>query len=416
MLRINSYLIKPFRIALALMVTVSATAQQSLTIDEAVKRAVSNNGAVRTAQNHGDAQTALKKSSIDLPKTDISLLQGQYNSYSRNDNNITITQSIPFTAFGAQASYNKALAVAARLNTEVVSNDIVYQVKQAYYQLAYAFAYRDLLLQQDTLFAGFLRSASLRYETGESTLLEKTTAETQYNEIVNQKRQHAATIAKIESQLKLLCGIKPDITLSIQPLTILNSADVDSLSHTLNPSLRYHAQQVEVAKKEKRLEAARLAPDFFIGAFSQTLIGNPANESGKLATKNNRFTGFQVGVAIPLWFIPHQARIRSLEFKQKAAESSNQYFSMALQSQVQSAIGQIQASRASVEYYSSSALPNAALILRQAQTAFQNGEIGYSEYLLGLRNGIAIREGYLKAVHDLNQSIIYLEYLTGKQQ
>jgi cobalt-zinc-cadmium resistance protein CzcA len=52
--------------------------------------------------------------------------------------------------------------------------------------------------------------------------------------------------------------------------------------------------------------------------------------------------------------------------------------------------------------------------LKQVQTAYQNGEIGYAEYLLGLRNANSIRENYLQTLQQYNLSIIQLEFLAGR--
>ena len=75
----------------------------------------------------------------------------------------------------------------------------------------------------------------------------------------------------------------------------------------------------------------------------------------------------------------------------------------------------LQAHKNNLDYYLRSSLPNAHLILKQAQVAFQQGEIGYPEYLLGIRNAITIKENYLKTLNNYNQSVIYIQYLTGKK-
>jgi cobalt-zinc-cadmium resistance protein CzcA len=72
-----------------------------------------------------------------------------------------------------------------------------------------------------------------------------------------------------------------------------------------------------------------------------------------------------------------------------------------------------QATRSSLDYYQSSALVNAQLILTQSQAAFRGGEINYAEYLMGLRNALSVQENYLSTLRDYNQSIIYIDYLSG---
>jgi cobalt-zinc-cadmium resistance protein CzcA len=78
-----------------------------LTLEQAIETALKNNGSVQAATYNVESQRALKKTGFDLPKTNVSLLYGQYNSYSKNDNNLTVTQTIPFTAFGSQGALNQ---------------------------------------------------------------------------------------------------------------------------------------------------------------------------------------------------------------------------------------------------------------------------------------------------------------------
>lgn len=386
----------------------------NLTIQQAIEVALKNNVGIRAAAYEVESQKQLKKTSFDLPKTSVALMYGQYNSYTKNDNNIAISQSIPFTALGSQGSLNRSLIASTQLKKATTENELVYQVKQVFYQVAFLQARNGLLLQQDSIYEGFLKAASFRYKTGETNLLEQTTAETQRNEVKNQLRQNEASITVLRTQLKTLLNSEtlPEIAESnLRELQF--SATPDTIALAANPSLAYMRQQVEVAQSQKKVEAAKFAPDLLIGFFTQTLTGSVNPENGAVATTSDRFTGFQVGVSIPLWFAPHQGRVKAASLNQQAAQSNYQYYQTTLHGQLQQAAQQYSKNRSSLEYYRSSAIPNAELILKQSQIAFRGGEIGYAEYLLGVRNAISIKEGYLQTVNDFNQSIIYIEFLSG---
>lgn len=386
------------------------------TLEQAVDVALKNNSGIKAAAYEVEYQKQLKKTSFDLPKTNVSLLYGQYNSYSKNDNNITVSQAIPFTALGSQGALNRALVASTELKKTATENELVYQVKQVYHQLAFAQARHDLLLQQDSIYEGFLKSASLRYKTGESNLLEQTTAETQRNEVKNQLRQNEATLMVLRTQLKTLLNTEelPDISESVLREVEFNESP-DTTALAANPSLAYMRQQVEVAQSQKKVEAAKFAPDLLVGFFTQTLIGAINTENGAIATGSDRFTGFQVGVSIPLWFVPHQGRVKAAEFNRQATQSNYQYYQTTLKGQLQQAAQRYVQNKNSLTYYRTSALPNADLILKQSAIAFRNGEIGYVEYFLGLRNALTIKEGYLQTLNDYNQSIIYIEFLSGNK-
>jgi cobalt-zinc-cadmium resistance protein CzcA len=390
--------------------------KQVVDLQQAIEIALKNNEGIKAVTYEVESKKQLKKTSLDLPKTDITFMRGQYNSYYKNDNNITVMQSIPFTSLGSNGVLNRSLVESSELKKASTENELIYQVKQTYYQLAYANARHELLLQQDSIYEGFFKAASLRYKAGETNLLEQTTAEAQRNEIKNQIRQNEATQFILRTQLKMLMNsdVLPEISEEpFKEIDLSNSLDTTALAS--NPSLAFMRQQVEVTKSEKKVEASKFAPDLLVGFFSQTLIGAVNTETGEVASSSDRFTGFQIGVSVPLWFVPHQGRVKAASLQQQAAQSEYQNFQVALKGQMQQALQQYAKNKSSLEYYRTSALPNSNLILKHSQTAFRGGEIGYTEYLLGVRNAVSIRENFLQTLKEYNQSVIYIEFLSGNK-
>ncbi|HZY81187.1 MAG TPA: TolC family protein [Cyclobacteriaceae bacterium] len=391
------------------------SAQNNLTLQQAVEQARKNNLSIAAASSDVEAQRQMKKTGFDLPKTTAMLMYGQYNSF-KNDNNITVMQSIPFTAFGSRAALNRSMLASSELKKATTENELVFQVKQVYTMLSYITARRQLLLQQDSIYEGFLKAASARYKAGEGKLLEQATAETQRNETKNQLMIVESDINVLRTQLKTLLNARELPTIENELSEIALKDLPDSTMVKLNPALAFQRQQVELASDQKKFEKALMAPDLVLGYFNQTLVDVINTENGSLASSADRFTGLQVGVAIPLWFVPYQGRIKSAEYKRQAAQQTYQYEHARAIGQFEEASQRYIKSRNSLQYYKDSALPNANLILRQAQTAFRGGDIGYTEYLLSVQNALAVKEGYLSTLNEYNQSIIYIEFLTGNRQ
>lgn len=288
-------------------------------------------------------------------------------------------------------------------------------MKRVYYELVFTNERKKLLQSQDSIFEGFLKAASLRYRTGETNLLEQATAQAQRNEVKNQLLRIESDINRLQNQLRTLINSDHLPEISHQTLDPLNVGSVvDSSALSANPALARARQQIEVANREKRNESAKAAPELRLGFFSQTLIGVP-DQDGALATSGDRFAGFQVGISLPLWIGPHRGRVKAAEYRKRAEENRYEQYEMSLSNEFSQALQRYENDKNSLEYYRSSALPNADLIMKQSQAAFREGEIGYTEFLLGLRNAIAIREAYLQTLNDYNQSIIYLEYLSGNK-
>jgi cobalt-zinc-cadmium resistance protein CzcA len=402
---------------LTVVMSASVNAQQVLTLQQAVDEALKNNLGIRASALEVESQRQLKKTAFDLPKTNVSLMYGQYNSYAKNDNNITVTQTIPLTVFGSQGSLNRAMLTSSELRKEATENELIFKVKETFYELSYQMTMRDLLHQQDSIYEGSLKAAALRYKTGETSLLEHATAETQRNEIKNLLAKNEAEQFMIRSQLKTLLNSQYLPQIIHSPIEEeLSSISPDTASIQANPSMAYMRQQVEVARSQKKVEAANAAPEILLGFFNQTLIGVEDTEgSGGVASTSDRFSGFQVGLAIPLWFVSHQGRVKSAEYNRQAAESNFQYHEKSLKDQYQQAYQNYLKNRNSLTYYKDSALPNAELILKQSQLAFKMGEIGYVEYLLVVHRAITIKEEYALSRKEYNRSINYLEFLSGNK-
>ena len=108
----------------------------------------------------------------------MSLIYGQYNSI-KEDNNISVSQNIPFpTVFLSQAKLGSALIRGNELKLAVTQNELISQVKSVFKYLEYLQSERKLLISQDSIYSTFAKASELRLNTGESNLLEKTTAET----------------------------------------------------------------------------------------------------------------------------------------------------------------------------------------------------------------------------------------------
>ena len=66
-----------------------------------------------------------------------------------------------------------------------------------------------------------------------------------------------------------------------------------------------------------------------------------------------------------------------------------------------------------VLYYENTALKNSDSITKGADLQFSSGEINYLEWMMLTNQIIALQSNYLQAVHQLNESVIQLHYLTN---
>lgn len=400
----------------SLFTTMNAQQVKTLDLRQAVQMALDSNLAVRSSAYSLDAQKALKGASWDIPKTSIDGEYGQFNSYTK-DNSITISQSFAFpSVYINQNKLANANVKSSELQLKNSQLEIASQVKRTYWQLVYLLSKEKLLAYQDSLYSGFYRAATLRAKTGEADNLEMVTARSQSIEAKNQLQQIKTDISVITRKLQTLLNTESTLCSAD---TVLRRADyspsADSSALDWNPSLGYVKQQAVILDLEKRLERSRMMPEFNIGYFSQTIQGTQeVNGNPRIFGSSNRFTGVQAGISIPLWFVPYTSRTKAAKIKAQAAGADSEYYSKSLSESYRSLLDEYNKYNNSLEFYERQAIPEAELIIKYASMSYQGGSMDYLDYIQNLSRALSIRQNYLDALNQYNQTIVSIDLITGK--
>ena len=390
---------------------------KSISVDDAITTALKNNLELQSQQLNVQSSTILKKSVFELPKTNVNFQFGQYNSINQ-DKAFQVSQSIPFpTYYSAKSSLYKAELQGSQLQQQATVNEIKAQVQYWFYQLQYLQTTKKQLQSLDSLYNDFVSAAALRYKTGETNLLEKTTAETKRGQLSQLLKQNETDFATAYNSLKTLMNTSEDFTITVnenwQPLVLSSSFDTTLIAN--NPSLKVLYQQAVIAEQNKKLETASTLPDFNVGYFNQSLIGvQNINGADVNFDGSKRFQGFNVGISIPITFFSNTSKIKSLDYKQQALQKEADNGKLILQNQLQNAFQQYNQNLSQYNYYKSTALPNADIIISTAKVGFKSGDIGYIEYLQALQTATDVQLSYLQSVNQINQSIVNINFLINK--
>jgi heavy metal efflux system protein len=395
---------------------IKAQQTKAVNLHQAVQMALDSNLAVRSSVYSVDVQKTLKGASWDLPKTNIEGQYGQFNSYTK-DNSYTVSQSFAFpTVYINQNKLANANVKSAEWQLKASQLEIATQVKQVYWQLAYLHSKQKLFVYQDSLYAGFLRAAELRAKVGETNRLEMINARSQSLEVKNQLQQVTADLSIYNQKLQTLLNTNSAITLKDTVLQRIGfSPMADSLALVRNPLVGYAHQQVEISHFEKKLEQSRMMPDFSVGYFSQTMQGTQEiNGMPRTFGAGDRFNGIQAGIAIPLWFAPNTAKTKSARLKELVSQTNAENYSKSLSGNYRSLLSEYTKFSNSVAYYEKQAVPEANLIIDQASRSYKAGAMDYLEYIHNLDQALSIRKNYLDALNNYNQTIISIDFITGK--
>lgn len=391
---------------------------QTINVDKAIELALDSNLTIRSAGYGVKMQKTLKGAAWDIPKTAIDGEYGQMNSYSK-DNSFTVSQSFAFpTVYIFQHKLAKANVKASELSFRASRLEISTKVKQIYWQLAYLHTKKKLWERQDSLYTGFLRAAELRLKTGETNRLEMMTVRSQRMETANELEQLKADIDIYSKELQLALNTENPVSIVDTTLKRLefNLPDNEAFVGE-NPSVALSEHQIESSKIERKLETNKMLPDISIGYFSQTIVGEQEiNGVPRVFGKGDRFSGIQAGIAIPLFLGADAAKIKGARIKEEIARTDAENVRKMIVGSYERLINEQKKLLKSVEYYETQAVPEADMIISQTTLSYRTGALDYLDYIQNLSRALTIKKNYLEALNNYNQTIINLEFITGKEK
>jgi cobalt-zinc-cadmium resistance protein CzcA len=298
-------------------------------------------------------------------------------------------------------------------NKDVALNKLKLQIGESWYRLHLLFEKLDLLQYQDSLYLHVLKAAETRYETGESTLLEKLSVETRCQELKNNIQELQADINIAKKGLNVL--INDTVEWNFSPLSDTSIDKVFILEKEAiaqNPSLSVQKQKAVLAVSEKGLQKAKMLPDLSIGYFNQSLIGIPL-ESGSLATSSDRFVGVRAGIKVPLFFGSYSNKIKAASIHAQQMQAQAQYYESILQNEYEQQRMVLVKHQNSLDRYSATALPQADMLIKHAEVGLRNEAIHYEEYIKAIDRALEIKNNHLKKKNKVQIAQIQLSYLMG---
>jgi len=368
---------------------------------QSINQALTNNGLIKVANFDIESQQALKSTAWDFGKTNIEYTYGQLNSLLK-DNHFAVNQNFALPlVYVNQNRLAKAKIKSTGIKLTQAQNELFFEVKSTYYSLAYLHAKLILFKHQDVVFQNFINFAKLKYEKGESSVLEKMSAENQWFQIKNQLNQTHGDVKvnrlKLQNLLneKQLIDISDTILVKLELPVISDSAVINS-----NPLLSYFQQQIEISQLQLKNEKLQFLPEFSLGYFSQT---------NKEISGTNRFSGIQAGISIPLMFFSQRGKTKSAAIETFISQTNYEYTQTSLESELSILLQEYSQNKINVAFFETMALPQAEVIGIQAEKSYLSGSINYLEYVQLLKQVIEIKTNYLEALNANNQIIIKIE-------
>jgi cobalt-zinc-cadmium resistance protein CzcA len=413
-------IVMPLVLLVVLLTGVDAGAQapagKPVNLAGMLKQADEQNLSLQAATRGTDYWKQLQAAVFETPRTLIGGEYGNINSVN-NDTRFFISQSFGLPlVYKRQKEFYRAGQLANEALTGMRKAELEREVKLAFYHQVDLLERRKLLLLLDSVYSRLLASDDLRFKTGESSMLEKTSAELQWRQIVLQQEAVVADISIGQQRLQYLLNSR-ELLLPLYDSPLKDGMPAaDSALINAHPALQYQEGQLKVEQAQTAVEKAKLIPELTLGYNNQSLVGYQTRDgiTQQYYSAGNRFGIYQFSLGLPLFNGAGRSRIKAGRVNEAIAGINAMAVKQQLNNRLLQLTGQFNKQRGQLRYFEASGLQQSGLLMKNARLGFEKGDINYLEWIQLMNNAVSIQLGYLESVRLMNETSIELEYLTGK--
>ena len=393
-------LIMRYLIVILLLSCFAGFAQKPFSEQEATEAALKNSAALRASGLVIRQNNELLKSAKNFKNPDVIVESPTGLFYT-----IAVTQTLDYpTVYKKQSLLQKQQIVLSEKERVITENDIKFRVKSQYLILQYSESLVKLFRVEDSLYAQISQSSTRQFEAGQIDYLAKTFAESQFGEVRNKLNQSQADVQTNIKQLQQLLGIVDNITaINIKRNTTPSPINFDENTFPENPSIAVFKQTETINKNLIELEKAKAMPGLILGYFNQGFRDTPT------------YLRFRIGLSVPLWQGQYKSRIRAAQTGFEIAQERTNAQKQILSVDLQQAQGNYQKYRQTLDYYETKGLKQSEEIISTATRLFKAGQNDYVSFLRTLNDAYAIKQRYIEALRNHNQTILNINYLLGNQ-
>ena len=403
-------------VAVAVLLLLSAnlgfaqTNPRPIQLHEALELAVVNNPGLESARLNEQYFTKMKGTWREFDKTNITTELGQFNSRAF-DNKIGISQGLQFPrVYKTQKQVLSEQVLAAQAQTKMSQRELKAELSGLFYEYVWLQEKEKLLQRADSVYRVFEEKALLRFQKGETNVLEKTTAQMQRQQISNQLAMVRQDLQIVLQQFNFLLHAEqwrtPNVSEPGLPMPVL--ADPSGLPDL--PQIQYQQHLVNTTRFTVAAEKAKLLPDLSLGINSQSIIGyQRVGEEDQYFNSAKRFTFVGAGIAVPIFSRAQRARISAYEVQVLQQQKELDWLGQRLQAERNNALQQIRKYQESLKFYQEQALPSARMIVSTADRQFSAGEINYLEWFMLVNQSFDLQAQYLDELNSYNQAVIHFQ-------
>lgn len=386
-------------VLLAAFTPASIQAQQSVTLKQAVETAMTNHPRLKMAESEIERARASKGEAWDGGNTSFSYSWGQLNGADRNDNELSVEQSLGslLTPFYKNALANTQISKGESYR-DMVKKEVTAEVKRAWAYYQYAFHINAMYRGQRELAEQLKKSGEQRYLQGDIDLAERNMITALAADLYTRWLESSEELTLAGRRFTWSCYsnqplLPADTSLAVMPI------QTDGLSLS-SRHLNYFDAQVQEKKNLLKIERSRFFPELSVGYVRQ-----------KIAPLTG-LNSWMVGVSFPVLFFPQRSRAKQARINLRIATWEAEDNRRQLSNKVSELQSQLVRQRERLTYYQQAAIKEAEALQNSALKKFQENETDISEFIQSLNAVREIKRGYIETVYAYNITVLELELYT----
>ena len=394
-----------------------ATPVKTLTLEQCIDMALNDGLSMQAGRLATEKADIMKGTVFDVDQTAVTF--GQETGGGGPDNAVTVSQDFEFpTVYVARHKALKAEAELERSNLDVTKSEVVRDVTACYFALLHARKTLTLRRQQDSTYKEFMDIMDTKYANGEVSRLDQINAQRAYNlnsiELKKAVDDYEALLLTMAGLLNSEEAVAP-ADAELQPIAVdmLPETELDFAS---TPTGIQSRKQVQLSERNLALTRQGYMPGISLAATTQLFLkGFNPYHIDRQPFKEGSFLGFEVGVSVPLFFGAQRAKTRAARRDLELARNMMMQARQSTEAEYRNALNTFATAKRNLDYYATSAMPQADEIEKLSKASYEFGEIGYAEHIQNLESAMEIRMLNADAINEYNQIVIQLNFLQGKQ-
>ena len=375
----------------SILFTLTSELSAQKSVDDALIQIEKNNTTLSALRQHTEATKIGNKTGIFLqnPEVEFNYLWGNPSSTgTRTD--FSIRQSFDFpTAYQFRNQISDSKNAQSELEYRKQQKELLLQARNICIDLIYTNALKSEYDKRLSHAQNIARSYKLKFETGDANILEFNKAQLNLLNLNTKIELLEIDRAAMLSDLtRMNGGLVIDFAASEfqSPIIPIDFEQWYMQAEQSNPLLNWLKQEIEISKKQVRLNKALSLPKIQAGYMSETVVGQ-------------QFRGISVGVSIPLWENKNTvkfANANAMAIEAVAADNKVQLYNQLKTLHSTAVRLQINVT----EYRSKLQLFDSADILKKA---LDKGELSLIEYIMELSIYYENVNRMLEIEKDLNK-------------